>query len=269
MRAIPNNRAAATFAASQWGPLLAQPPLAAPPAPLSGRRLRIGYLSSDFRAHAVSFLVLDAIAAHDRDTCEVVLYAHGAPVADGWRARAKAAADRFVDLEADDRSAAQRIADDRLDVLVDLNGYTAHGRMAVVARRPAPVVASWLGYIGTLGDPRLADYVIGDAVATPEAMAEDFGEALALLPHCFQANPGARRMPVASRDRPSRGNQVVARPVAHRAAMSQGSQRAVPRQVRPPLTSNHLTYSRIGRPRQEKATSQRVSCPSTGSHGSG
>ena len=193
-------RAAATFAASQWGPLLAQPPLAAPPAPLSGRRLRIGYLSSDFRAHAVSFLVLDAIAAHDRDTCEVVLYAHGAPVADGWRARAKAAADRFVDLEADDRSAAQRIADDRLDVLVDLNGYTAHGRMAVVARRPAPVVASWLGYIGTLGDPRLADYVIGDAVATPEAMAEDFGEALALLPHCFQANPGARRMPAASRD---------------------------------------------------------------------
>lgn len=192
--------AAAKFAASQWGPLLAQAPMAPAPQPLPGRRLRIGYLSSDFRAHAVSFLALEAIAAHDRTRCEVFLYAHGVPVADAWRERARAAADRFVELEADDGAAAQRIAADRVDVLADLNGYTAQARTGILARRPAPVIASWLGYIGTLGDRRLADYVIGDPVATPESMADSFGEALALLPHCFQANPRVQDMPQAQRD---------------------------------------------------------------------
>ncbi|GAB3512151.1 hypothetical protein GCM10027400_18500 [Pseudoxanthomonas daejeonensis] len=192
--------AAARFAATQWGSLSTQPALSAPPAPLPGRRLRVGYLSSDFRAHAVSFLALDAIAAHDRERCEVVLYAHGPPTDDAWRERARSAADRFVEIEADDRSAAQRIAADRLDVLVDLNGYTSQSRMGIVALRPAPVIASWLGYIGTLGDARLADYVIGDAVATPEAMADGFSEALALLPHCFQPNAAHHPVPAMRRD---------------------------------------------------------------------
>lgn len=192
--------AAARFAATQWGAVSAQPALSAAPAPLSGRRLRVGYLSSDFRAHAVSFLALDAIAAHDRERCEVVLYAHGPPAADEWRERARRAAGRFVELETDDRSAAQRIASDRLDVLVDLNGYTSQSRMGIVALRPAPVVASWLGYIGTLGDARLADYVIGDAVATPESMSAGFSEALALLPHCFQPNARLHAVPAMGRE---------------------------------------------------------------------
>lgn len=192
--------AAARFAASQWEPVLAQARLSAPPVPLPGRRLRVGYLSSDFRAHAVSFLAVDAIAAHDRSRCEVLLYAHGTQSADEWRAKARAAADRFVELEPDDRLAAQRIADDAIDVLVDLNGYTANSRMGIVAWRPAPVVASWLGYVGTLGDRRLADYVVGDPVATPEAMAPDFAEALALLPHCFQPNAALHPVPAMHRE---------------------------------------------------------------------
>ena len=148
---------------------------------------------------ASSFLVLEAIAAHDRDACEVVLYACDAGTGDAWRDRARAVADRFVELEVDDNQAAQQIAADRLDLLVDLNGYTAQARTGVVARRPAPVIASWLGYIGTLGDRRLADYVIGDAIATPEALAGCFSESLALLPHCFQANPRVPVLPPADR----------------------------------------------------------------------
>ena len=197
--ALVQKAAAATFAHSQWGALLARPAMAAPATPVSGRRLRIGYLSSDFRAHAISFLVLEAIAAHDRDACEVVLYACDAGTGDAWRDRARAVADRFVELEVDDNQAAQQIAADRLDLLVDLNGYTAQARTGVVARRPAPVIASWLGYIGTLGDRRLADYVIGDAIATPEALAGCFSESLALLPHCFQANPRVPVLPPADR----------------------------------------------------------------------
>lgn len=191
--------AAATFVASQWELLLSQPPLAAVPAPLHGRRLRVGYLSSDFRAHAVSFLVLDTIGARDRSRCEAVLYAHGAPSDDEWRRKAIAIADRFVELENDDDLAARRIANDRLDVLVDLNGYTAGSRMGIVARRPAPVIASWLGYIGTLGDKRLADYVIADAVAIPAWLSSCFSEAVARLPHCFQSNGGPGPVPATER----------------------------------------------------------------------
>ena len=99
------------FAQSQWAAALASPPLAPAAAALEGRRLRIGYLSSDFRDHAVSYLALEAIAAHDRDSVEVFLYAHGeaAPV-DEWRQSAIVAAEHFVDLDAlGDRAAAARI----------------------------------------------------------------------------------------------------------------------------------------------------------------
>lgn len=189
--------AARKFAASQWGAILAHPPLATHAAEIDGRRMRIGYLSSDFRDHAVSYLVLEAIAAHDRGSVEVFLYSHGAATDDGWRKDAIAASDHFVELgHLDDRTAAHRISNDGIDVLVDLNGYTKNARLGINAMKPAPVVASWLGYIGTLGEPRLADFVIGDAIATPLDAASQFSESLALMPHCFQ--PNGRLQPAAS-----------------------------------------------------------------------
>lgn len=180
---------AARFAQSQWSAALALPPLRARASRAEGRRLRVGYLSSDFRSHAVAFLALEAIEAHDPAAVEVSLYSHGPIADDGWRVRAMAAGERFVDLNAlDDAQAARRIAADAPDILVALNGYTLHARMGILAHRPAPVQASWLGYIGTLGEARLADYVIGDSVATPRSCAGDFSEALALMPRCFQPN---------------------------------------------------------------------------------
>ena len=189
--------AGARFARSQWPHALAAPPLAAHPEPLDGRRLRVGYLSTDFRNHAVSFLALEVIAAHDRASTEVFLYSYGPPVADDpWRDAAVAAADHFVDVDAlDDAAAAARIARDRIDVLVDLNGYTLHGRPGILALRPAAVIAGWIGYVGTLGESRLADYVIGDAIATPPALAPHFSESFALMPRCFQPNGRLRDLP--------------------------------------------------------------------------
>lgn len=181
--------AGAKFARSQWRAALAAPPLAAQPTPVHDRPLRIGYLSTDFRNHAVSFLALEVIAAHDRSATEVFLYAYGPPTSDAWRDAAIAAADHFVDVDAlDDHEAAVRISRDRLDVLVDFNGYTLHARPGILAHRPAPAIAGWIGYIGTMGEARLADYVIGDAIATPLEMAPQFSESLALMPHCFQPN---------------------------------------------------------------------------------
>jgi len=188
--------AGALFARSQWQPALSAPPLVPRASPADGRKLRIGYLSTDFRNHAVSFLSLEAIAAHDRGQVEVFLYAYGPREDNAWRQAAIDAADHFVDLDpVDDAAAARRIAADAIDVLVDLNGHTLHARMGILAHRPAAVIASWIGYIGTLGEPRLADYVIGDAIATPASMAPHFSEALAWMPHCYQPNGRLWRLP--------------------------------------------------------------------------
>lgn len=89
-------------------------------------------------------------------------------------------------------AAARKIADDGIDLLVDLKGYTANSRPQIAAQRPAPVQISWLGYPGTVGHPRLADYIIGDPVVTPPEHARYYSETLALMPHCYQPNDRQR-----------------------------------------------------------------------------
>ena len=177
------------FAHQTWHYELAHAPLVACASSSDGRRLRIGYLSADFRNHPVTHLLTDVIAEHDRDRFEIFLYAYG-PEGEGiHRERIREAADHFtVVSDIDDLDAARRIAADGIDVLVELTGYTTHARLGITALRPAPVIASWLGFIGSLGEPRLADYVIGDAIATPLEHAAHFSEALAWMPGCFQPN---------------------------------------------------------------------------------
>jgi predicted O-linked N-acetylglucosamine transferase (SPINDLY family) len=99
-----------------------------------------------------------------------------------------------------DAAAARLILEDRIHILVDLTGYTKNARLAITALRPAPVHVSWLGYPGTLGHPRLADYLIGDEIVSPPAHSDDFSETLALMPNCFQPNDRLR----AIGDKPAR-----------------------------------------------------------------
>lgn len=195
--AIVQRRVGWLFAQSQWGAALAGAPLADTVRPLDGRRLRVGYLSSDFRDHPVAYLLSEVLLAHDRTRVEVFLYSQGAAAADDeWRHALASRVEHFIDItRLDDRAAAALIARDAIDVLVDLNGYTQDTRLGVVAFRPAPVVASWLGYIGTLGEPRLADYVIGDHHVTPMLSRPEFSEVPALMPHCFQPNAPYKPLP--------------------------------------------------------------------------
>jgi predicted O-linked N-acetylglucosamine transferase (SPINDLY family) len=103
----------------------------------------------------------------------------------------------FHDLRAlSDRAAARQIADDGIDILVDLKGYTRDSRLGISALRPAPVIVSWLGYPGTLGHERLADYIIGDPIVTPLDAADGYSETLALMPHCYQ--PNDRNRPISA-----------------------------------------------------------------------
>ena len=167
---------------------------AVPPRPLARAAvglpppLVIGYLSPDFREHATMHLAGDLFGHHDRVQVRVQAYSVGPDDGSGWRARVAAGCDGFTDLGAlSDRAAAERIAADGIQILVDLSVYTRHARPGIAALRPAPVQAAWLGLAASSGAPWL-DYAIVDPVLVPPEHRGHFSERLVLLPGCYQPN---------------------------------------------------------------------------------
>lgn len=157
-----------------------------PRRPDARARIRVGYLSADFHAHATAALLVDLLESHDRERFEVRLYSHGPDDGSRLSRRVREAAEHFIDVGPLDLAAtAERIRADGVDILIDLKGHTAGSRMAALAYRPAPVQVSWLGFPGTSG-AGFIDYVIGDPIVTPLADAADYSECIAQLPHCYQ-----------------------------------------------------------------------------------
>jgi len=180
------------FASSRLGTWQFSAPGTSCPPSGAPQRLRIGYLSADVCEHPVMHLVKGVLAGHDRLRNEIYLYSYGT-TRDALTAQIRNSVDVFRDLsDCSDERAADAIAKDHIDILVDLQGYTGNVRIGITARRPAPVLVNWLGYPATLGHPLLADYIIGDPVVTPIAAAADFSETLALLPHCYLPNDQGR-----------------------------------------------------------------------------
>ena len=160
----------------------------------AGDLLRVGYLSTDFRRHAVSYLMAEAFELHDRKRFEVLLYDIGADDASPVRNRLKSAATRFVEMgQLTPREAAGRIRDDGVDILVDINAYTYGARTEILARRPAPVQVNWLGYPGTMG-ASFIDYIIADPTIIPEGAEEYYTERVWRLPDCYQPNDRLREI---------------------------------------------------------------------------
>ncbi len=156
-------------------------------------QLKLGYVSSDFRDHAVGFGIPEVLELHDRSRFEVHAYYCGIGREDETKARIRAGVDHWTDLSGlSDDAAAQRIADDGIDILVDLNGYTRDARTAVFARRPAPIQVNWYGFPGTMGTP-YHHYVIADPHVVPEGHEIHFSEKVVRLP-CYQPNDGKRRV---------------------------------------------------------------------------
>ncbi|MEO8849465.1 MAG: tetratricopeptide repeat protein, partial [Casimicrobiaceae bacterium] len=156
------------------------------------RRLRIGYLSGDFYDHPTAVLLAGVLEHHDRSRFEVFAYSTGPFDASAMRTRIAAACEHFVDIRArQPQRVAARIAQDRLDVLVDLKGYTEGAATRALALRPAPVQVHWIGYPGTLASPFI-DYLVADKTVVPESHQPDYAEALAWLPHCYQPNDRSR-----------------------------------------------------------------------------
>ncbi len=156
-------------------------------------KIRVGYISADFHEHATSYLMVGVLENHDRKHFEIYAYSHGPDDKGATRARVKKSFDVFRDIRTlTDEQAAKKILEDGIDILVDLKGFTRDMRLDIQAMRPAPVVVSWLGYPGTLGEPRMADYIVGDPTVTPLEHAPHYSEKLALMPHTYQPNDRSR-----------------------------------------------------------------------------
>jgi predicted O-linked N-acetylglucosamine transferase (SPINDLY family) len=153
------------------------------------RRLRVGYVSPDFRRHPVQYFLQPLLDHHDHGAVEVFCYGESA-IDDDVSAQYRRAADHWVpSLGLSDDALAQRIRDDRIDVLVDLAGHTGGNRLAVFAARPAPVSVSWLGFGYTTGLSAI-DHFLTDAQMAPEGSEVLFAERPWRLPRtCFAYRP--------------------------------------------------------------------------------
>ncbi len=187
----PSTRAEQRRCADAWSAALAGAPLRSQ-RPLSQGKLSIGYLSADFHTHATAFLAAGLFEHHDRSRFEITAYSIGPDDQSPMRERLKRAFPRFVDVRGvTPEQVASRIRGDGIDLLVDLKGHTAGAPPRVLALRPAPIQAHYLGYPGTLGGG-LVDYLIGDATVTPAQHAGDFAETLVRLPASYQVNDRQR-----------------------------------------------------------------------------
>ncbi len=202
---LPLSAALQLRVARRWARDLA--PASPPPAPgrRRGSKLRLGYVSADFRSHAIAALLAEVWERHDRGRMTTHAYSIGARENSSLRRRIESAFDRFVDC-ADDtiEETTRRIAADAIDVLIDLNGYTTHARSEIFALRPSPVQVSWLGYLGTLGAPWY-DYVLTDRFVVPPAQQAFFTERLLYLPDCYCPSDTQRAVATALPDRAACG----------------------------------------------------------------
>lgn len=149
--------------------------------------LRIGYLSSDLREHAIGFLTAGMYELHNRDKFEIYAYYCGIQSPDTTQKRIQNGVDCWVDIsKMNDVTAAKQIIDDGIDILIDINGYTKDARTKLLAMRPAPIIVNWLGFPGTTGST-FHNYIIADDYIIPNENEKYFSEKVLRLP-CYQPN---------------------------------------------------------------------------------
>jgi predicted O-linked N-acetylglucosamine transferase (SPINDLY family) len=148
------------------------------------KRLRIGYVSADFRRHSVSYFLTALLEHHNRRNLEIFCYS-GVGRPDDMTERMKHSGDIWRNIVSlSDEEAAKLIRSDGIDILVDLSGHTARHRLCVFARKPAPIQVTYLGYANTTG-LKAIDYRLTDALADPPGMTDQFNvEKLWRLPAC-------------------------------------------------------------------------------------
>ncbi|MGC1304427.1 MAG: tetratricopeptide repeat protein [Caulobacteraceae bacterium] len=172
-----------------------------------GDKIRIGYFSADFHAHATMHLIAETLEAHDRRRFETTgfSFGHGAVIdpGDPWLRRAERAFDRFLDVRLrSDQEIAETARRLQIDIAVDLKGYTQASRPGVFIDRAAPVQVAFLGYPGAMGAPWV-DYMVADDVLVPAGSRDFYSEKLIFLPGSYQPNCRTREVnsqPISRRD---------------------------------------------------------------------
>lgn len=155
-------------------------------------RLRVAYVSPDFREHAVSYLLTGVLERHDRRRFETIGVSLRPEEQSRLGRRVKQAFGRFVDASGEsDRAVAELMRSLEVDIAVDLAGFTDGLRPQIFSHRPAPIQVQYLGYPGTMGAPFI-DYLMADAFVVPAEAAALYSEQIVYLPHCFQANDDQR-----------------------------------------------------------------------------
>ena len=157
-------------------------------------RLRVGWLSGDFRNHSLGVLAVECLELFDRQRFESIAYSFGPNDESELRLRFEKAFDRFVEIGSlSFAEAAHKIAADEVDILVDLTGHIAFAKTEILALHPAPIQVNWLGYPGTMGGG-LCDYILADPIVIPEGEEINYSEAVARVSACFQANDRKRKI---------------------------------------------------------------------------
>ncbi|WP_372703147.1 tetratricopeptide repeat protein [Bradyrhizobium sp. Bra64] len=161
--------------------------------PADADKIRIGYLSADFRTHPVSYLSAGLFEAHDRTRFETHGFSIGPTDDSDLRARLERSFVHFTDLHGQsDDEIVSCIKTAKIDILVDLMGHTLGARLGVLAQRPAPILVNYLGFAGTVGGG-LLDYVIADERVIPADDRKHFSEKVVWLPHCFMPHDAEGR----------------------------------------------------------------------------
>ncbi|KAJ6797840.1 putative UDP-N-acetylglucosamine--peptide N-acetylglucosaminyltransferase SEC [Iris pallida] len=151
-------------------------------------RLKIGYVSSDFGNHPLSHLMGSVFGMHDRENVEVFCYALSQNDGTEWRLRIQSEAEHFIDVSSMSSDAIVRmINEDKIQVLVNLNGYTKGARNEIFAMQPAPIQVSYMGFPGTTGATYI-DYLVTDEFVSPTRFSHIYSEKLVHLPHCYFVN---------------------------------------------------------------------------------
>ncbi len=155
-------------------------------------RLRIGYFSADFHNHATMYLMAKVFEVHDPDKFELYAYSFGPDKNDEMRQRLTHAVDVFDDVkEMSDKDIALLARQDKIDIAVDLKGFTTDQRTGIFAYHAAPIQISYLGYPGTMG-ASFIDYIIADKVVIPSIYESSYNESIIYLPYSYQVNDNTR-----------------------------------------------------------------------------
>jgi protein O-GlcNAc transferase len=160
-------------------------------------RIRVAYLSSEFREHAVGYLAVGLFEHHDKSRFEVTAISFEKGQDSEFCRRIRAAFEHFIDVsDQSDQEIASLVRQLEVDIAVDLNGFTRNARLGVLTCRPSPIQVNYLGYAGTMGADYY-DYIIADQTVVPREQFEFYSEKIAWLPHSFLVNDATR--PIALR----------------------------------------------------------------------